>query len=172
MQTGSCWGKRPKGRATRNLAIVVRPHHDSLQPHAALPDGAACQSSLRAEIGSEVLDKVGCKFQRCPCRMHSAGSHTRCRTPDRSSLQAKRRKRRAAYHLSRDECLTVCQMLVMFDDLRLDILALQASPSSPSGQGHGSAARPPCFCPWRNFPLHPTCQVGCCACTRTGSACH
>ena len=61
-QTGSCWGKRPKGRATRDLAIIVRPQHNTFQPHTALPDSAACQSSLRAEIGSEVLDKVGCQF--------------------------------------------------------------------------------------------------------------
>ena len=41
-------------------------------------------------------------------------------------------------------------MLVVLDDLRLDVLALQASPSSPSGQGHGSTARLPCFAPWHS----------------------
>ena len=52
-----------------------------------------------------------------------------------------------AYHLCRHECLTVCQVLVVLDDLRLDVLAMQASPSSPSGQGLGSTARLPCFAP-------------------------
>ena len=47
---------------TGNLAIIVRSQNNAFQPHAALPDGAACQSSLRAEVGSEVLDEVGCQF--------------------------------------------------------------------------------------------------------------
>ena len=54
--------------------------------------------------------------------MHSTGFHTRCRIPDRNSLQAKRRKRRAAYHLCRYESLTVTQMLIVHDNLRLDIV--------------------------------------------------
>ena len=52
---GSCWGKRPKGRATGNLAVVVCPHHDTFQPHTPLPDSAISQSSVCAEIGGKVL---------------------------------------------------------------------------------------------------------------------
>ena len=55
-----------------------------------------------------------------------------------------------ANHLWRHECLTVCQVLVVLDDLCLDVLAMQASPSSPSGQGLGSIARRPCFAPWHS----------------------
>ena len=50
----------------------------------------------------------------------------------------------------RDKRLAVTQMLVVLDNLCLDVLAMQASPSSPSGQGHGSTARLPCFAPWRS----------------------
>ena len=133
------------------------------------------KGSLRAKrtSSSGVIGLQPCPYPhvfsgwQCPCRKRSTTFRTRCRNPDRSSLQAKRRKRRAAYHLCCDESHAVRKVLIVFDDLRLDVLALQASPSSPSGQGHGSAARPPCFCPWRNCLLHPTCQVGCCACTRT-----
>ena len=49
-------------RVTGNLTIIVRSHHYTFQPHAALPDGSARKSSLRAEIGGKVLDKAGCKF--------------------------------------------------------------------------------------------------------------
>ena len=48
---------------TEDLAVIVRSHHDSLQPHAALPDCAACQSSLHAEAGGEVLDEVWSQLQ-------------------------------------------------------------------------------------------------------------
>ena len=50
----------------------------------------------------------------------------------------------------RDERLAVTQMLIVFDDLCLDVLAMQASPSSQSGQGQGSTARLPCFAPWHS----------------------
>ena len=32
------------------LSVIVRPQYDTLQPHAALPDSTACQSSVCAEI--------------------------------------------------------------------------------------------------------------------------
>lgn len=52
-----------------------------------------------------------------------------------------------------DEYLTVCQMLVVLDNLCLDVLAMQASPSSPSGQGHGLTARLPCSVLWHSSLL-------------------
>lgn len=61
-QTGSCWGKRPKGRATGNLAVVVCSQNNTFQPHAPLPNSAISQSSVCAEIGGKVLDKLWCQF--------------------------------------------------------------------------------------------------------------
>ena len=46
-------------RVTRNLAIIVRSQNYTFQPHTALPDGSVCQTSVSAEIGGELLDKVG-----------------------------------------------------------------------------------------------------------------
>lgn len=47
-------------RVTGNLPIVVCPQYDTLQPHAALPDGGIGQSSVCAEIGRKVLDELWC----------------------------------------------------------------------------------------------------------------
>jgi len=46
-------------------------------------------------------------------------------------------KKSTSSTMIRYKCLTVRQVLVVLDNLSLDILAMQASPSSPSGQGHG-----------------------------------
>ena len=37
-------------------------------------------------------------------------------------MQAKRRKRRAAHHLSRHESFSIRKMLIVFDDLCLDVI--------------------------------------------------
>ena len=50
-------------RVTGNLAIIVRPHHDTFQPHTSLPDSSIGQPTVCAEVGSEVLDELWCQFQ-------------------------------------------------------------------------------------------------------------
>ena len=52
--------------------VIVCSQHDTLQPHAALPDSSACQSSVRTKIGRKVLDKLWRQFQHrhiCPAVM-------------------------------------------------------------------------------------------------------
>ena len=50
-------------RVTGNLAVVVCPHHNTLQPHTALPDSGISQSSVCTEVGGKVLDKLWCQFK-------------------------------------------------------------------------------------------------------------
>ena len=50
---------------TGNLAVIVCSQYDTLQPHAALPDSTACQSSVRTKIGRKVLASV--PASTCPC---------------------------------------------------------------------------------------------------------
>ena len=38
-------------------------HHNTFQPHASLPNSAISQSSVGAEVGGKVLDKLWCQFQ-------------------------------------------------------------------------------------------------------------
>ena len=45
-------------RVTGNLSVVVRPQHDTFQPHTPLPDSSVSQSSVYTEIGCEVLDEL------------------------------------------------------------------------------------------------------------------
>ena len=50
-------------RVTGNLAVVVRPQHDTFQPHTPLPDSAISQPTVCAKVGGEVLDKLWRQFQ-------------------------------------------------------------------------------------------------------------
>ena len=47
-------------RVTGNLAVIVRPQHNTFQPHTPLPDSTVSQSSVCAEVGGKVLDKLWC----------------------------------------------------------------------------------------------------------------
>ncbi len=48
---------------TGYLAIIVRSHYHTLQPHAALPDSSARQTSIRTKVGCELFDEVWCQLQ-------------------------------------------------------------------------------------------------------------
>ena len=50
-------------RVTGNLAVVMRPQHNTFQPHTPLPDSAVSQSSVCTEVGGKVLDKLRCQFK-------------------------------------------------------------------------------------------------------------
>ena len=48
---------------TGYLAVIMRSQHNTFQPHATLPDGSVCQSSVIAEIDRELFDELRCQFQ-------------------------------------------------------------------------------------------------------------
>ena len=50
-------------RVTRNLAVEVRPHLDTFQPHTPLPDSTICQSTVCTEVGGKVFDELWRQFQ-------------------------------------------------------------------------------------------------------------
>ena len=50
-------------RVTRNLAVEVRPHHDTFQSHTSLPDSTVGQSTVCTEVGGKVFDELWCQFQ-------------------------------------------------------------------------------------------------------------
>ena len=45
------------------LAVIVSSQHNTLQPHATLPDSGIGQSSVCAEINGKVLDELWRQFQ-------------------------------------------------------------------------------------------------------------
>ena len=48
---------------TGNLAVVVRPHYNTFQPHTPLPNSTVSQSTVCAEIGGKVLDELRRQLQ-------------------------------------------------------------------------------------------------------------
>ena len=48
---------------TGNLSVLMRSQYNTFQPHTPLPDCSIGQSSVCAEIGSKVLDKLWCQFK-------------------------------------------------------------------------------------------------------------
>ena len=139
-------------RVSRYLAVEVRTHHHTLEPHAVQPDSGVPVSFHCTEVHGEVPDEVGSEFEHRhiaavvlvadkPCRVFPRPEHylvcphapvlahtleqggaVPVKGFEQGVVLAAQPLIGVAHHLCRDECLTIGKPLVVLDDLRLDVV--------------------------------------------------
>ena len=139
-------------RVSRYLAVEVRTHHHTLEPHAVQPNRGVPVSFHRTEVHGEVPDEVGSEFEHgyvaavvlvadklfrvVPCPEHhlvcshapvlahtlEQGGAVPVKGFEQGVILAAQPLIGVAHHFRGDERLTVGTPLVVPDDLRLDVV--------------------------------------------------
>ena len=139
-------------RVSRYLAVEVRTHHHTLEPHAVQPNRGVPVSFHRTEVHGEVPDEVGSEFEHrhvaavvlvadklfrvVPCPEHhlvcshapvlahtlEQGGAVPVKGFEQGVILAAQPLIGVAHHFRGDERLTVGTPLVVPDDLRFDVV--------------------------------------------------